>query len=72
MMGKRKYDIEQQLREAILESGISRYRLAQLSGVAEAVLSTFVRGKRSINITSATKLAKILKLRLTKDEMKGR
>ena len=63
-MGKKPQNIEEQLRRAILDGEMSRYRLAQLTGVAEAVLSNFVNRKRSITLTTAAKLAEALGLEL--------
>ncbi len=64
-------DIEEQLRQAIIKGDISRYRLSQLSGVDNAVLSNFVNRKRSITMTTAAKLAKVLELEL-RPKKKGR
>ena len=66
-----KKDIEEQLRQAIIKSSISRYRLSQLTGVDNAVLSNFVNRKRSITMTTAAKLAKALNLEL-RPKKKGR
>ncbi len=63
-MVRKTADIEKQLRQAILSSGMSRYRLSQLTGVANAVLSNFVNGHRSLSMTTAAKLAKALNLEL--------
>jgi len=57
-------DIEKKLREAIIRSKMSRYRISQLSGVAEAQLSLFVNGKRTLTLTSAAKVAEVLGLDL--------
>jgi plasmid maintenance system antidote protein VapI len=57
-------DIEQKLRKAIVRSKMSRYRISQLSGVGEAQLSLFVNGKRTLTLTSAAKVAKVLGLEL--------
>lgn len=57
-------DIEQKLREAILKSKMSRYKISQLSGVGEAQLSLFVNGKRTLTLTSAAKIAEVLGLDL--------
>jgi plasmid maintenance system antidote protein VapI len=62
---KAKTDIQEQLRQAILHAGISRYRLAKLSGVTQAVISTFVNYKRSATMDTAAKLATALGLELT-------
>jgi plasmid maintenance system antidote protein VapI len=64
-------DIEAQLRRAIINSELSRYRLSQITGVPESVLCTFVNGTRSITMTTAAKLAKALGLEL-KSKRKGR
>lgn len=68
-MAKQTDDLEQHLRRAILECGRSRYRLAQETGVAEAVLSNFVNGNRSLTLRTAAKLAKALGMELR--EMEG-
>ena len=73
-MSQKPADIEGQLRQAILASGMSRYKLSQLTGVSQATLSLFVHGKRSITMDGAAKLAKELGLELTptKCRKKGR
>ena len=65
-------DIEEQLRQAILNADISRYRLSQLTGVSEGVLSNFVNGHRSLVLTTAAKLAKALGLEIRPTGKKGR
>jgi plasmid maintenance system antidote protein VapI len=57
-------DIEQKLRDAIVKSEMSRYRISQLSGVGEAQLSLFVNGKRTLTLSVAAKIAKTLGLEL--------
>ena len=57
-------DIEQKLREAIIKSKISRYKISQLSGVSEAQLSLFINKKRTLTLPVAAKLAKVLELDL--------
>jgi len=65
-------DIEQKLREAIIKSKMSRYKISQLSGVGEAQLSLFVNGKRTLTLTSAAKVAKALGLELKPKKKKAR
>lgn len=60
----RHQDIEQQLKRAVLDSGLSRYRIAKLSGLSEAQLSYWVNGKRSLTLPAAAKLATALGLEL--------
>jgi plasmid maintenance system antidote protein VapI len=57
-------DIEKQLKKAIEESRMSRYRISKESGLAESQLSYFVNGKRSLTLPAAAKLARVLGLEL--------
>ena len=70
-MARKSKDFEEQFRQAILTCGMSRYRLSQITGVAEAVLSNFVNRHRSLTLTTAAKLAKALNLEL-RPKKKGR
>ncbi|MFC1635671.1 helix-turn-helix domain-containing protein [Planctomycetota bacterium] len=58
-------NIETKLREAILNSDMSRYKISKLSGVGQAELSLFVNRKRTITLTTAAKVAAVLGLDLT-------
>ncbi len=57
-------DIQEQLRQAILEAPFSRYRLSQMAGVSQGQLSHFVNRDRSITMGTAAKLAAALGLSL--------
>lgn len=57
-------DIQEQLREAIRQSKMSRYQMARATGLSEGGLSLFVNGKRSITMDGAAKLARVLELEL--------
>ena len=70
-MGRKPGDIEAQLKLAIRKGGMSRYRLAKLSGVSQTALSLFVNGKRSLTLGSAAKLCKALGLELRPTGKKG-
>lgn len=63
-------NIEAQLRDAILNSEIRRYRLCKMSGVTNSQLSYFVRGKRSLTLGSAAKVAQALRLELVAKKCK--
>ena len=67
-MGRKVRDIEDQLRQAILGSEMSRYRMAQISGVDQAVLSNFVNCKRTITLVTAAKLAGVLGMELSAND----
>lgn len=58
-------NIENKLREVILNSKMSRYRISKLSGVGQAELSLFVNRKRTLTLTTAAKVADVLELDLT-------
>jgi plasmid maintenance system antidote protein VapI len=57
-------DIEIQLREAILGSGMSCYEIAKRAGVTNSQLSLFINNQRSLTLTSAAKIARVLGLEL--------
>ena len=59
-----KDNIEERLRQAIVDAGVSRYRLSAMSGVSDGVLSHFVNRQRSITMTTAAKIADALDLEL--------
>lgn len=65
-------DIEQKLREAIVKSKMSRYRISQQSGVSEGQLSLFVNGKRTLTLPAAAKVARLLGLMLVQRKRKSR
>jgi transcriptional regulator with XRE-family HTH domain len=52
------------LRQTILDSGLSAYRLAQESGVNVAAVLRFRSGQRSLDLKSADRLAEVLDLEL--------
>jgi plasmid maintenance system antidote protein VapI len=56
------------LRQAILDSGLPLLRIAKDTGVQRASLSRFVRGKNSLRLDMADKLAAYFGLKLTKAE----
>jgi len=63
-MNSKVTDIEIQLRDAILGSGMSRYEIAKQAGVTNSQLSLFLSGQRSLTLTSAAKIARVLGLEL--------
>ena len=60
--------ITEVLRQAIIDSGLPLLRIAEETGVERASISRFVRGKNSLRLDLADKLAAYfgLKLRTTK------
>lgn len=54
------------LKAAIEQSGVSRYRIAQDTGILETSLSRFMRGETSLRLDKADVLAEYLGLKLIK------
>ena len=61
-------NIEDVLRETIVNSKMSRYQISRLSGVADSQLCFFVNGQRSLTLKSAAKVAEVLELELIRKE----
>ena len=55
------------LRAAIEASGLTRYRVAKETGIAESNLRRFLRGQTSIRLDKADRLAAYLGLHLVPD-----
>ena len=73
-MAKNLNPISQQLRQAVAASGLSRYRIAQGTGIAESTLCLFVRGERGLSLQSIDALGEYLQLEIImrrKPEKKG-
>jgi len=64
VMGKTP-DIQEQLRQAILDADVSRYRLSKMTGINQGILSRFVHRERTVTLDTAAKLAAGLGLELT-------
>lgn len=67
-----KVDLDSQLRRAIMDSDMSRYRIAQLSGLSNAQLSYFVNQKRSLSLAAASQLATVLGFELVRRKRAGK
>ena len=63
-MSRRRDKLTDQIRRAINESGVSRYRLWKETGIDQAVLSRFVAGKAGMTLKSLDVLADALRLRV--------
>ncbi len=56
-----------QIRQAIDDSGITRYRIAQDTGIDESALAKFYNGKRGLSLDNLDLLCDYLALRLVAD-----
>jgi len=58
--------LQDQLRRAVEDSGLTLYRIAKGSGIAYQVLHRFARGERDLTLETASKLADYFGMRLTR------
>jgi transcriptional regulator with XRE-family HTH domain len=58
--------ITTEIRNAIDQSGLSRYEISKRSGVSQAVLSRFVNGRGSLTLDSIELLAPVLGISITR------
>jgi hypothetical protein len=69
---KRKSKLSDEVRRAIDEAEISRYRLWKLTGIGEATLSRFMSGKGGLSTEGLDKIADILGLSIIVNKPKAR
>ncbi len=58
--------LQDQLREAIADSGLTLYRIAKDAGIAYPVLHRFASGERDLTLETASRLADYFGMRLTR------
>jgi hypothetical protein len=65
-MGKmRSKLVSDQIRQAIDDSGLTRYRISEETGISETALSLFYTGKRGLSMKALNALGEFLQLRIT-------
>ncbi len=57
--------LSEQLRNAIVKSGVSRYEISKRTGVSQAALSKFVLGHRGISVKAMDAVGLFLGLSIT-------
>jgi cyanate lyase len=62
MAKKRPAKLTDQLRKAIDDSGLTRYRISQETGISEATLSKFYLGQRGLSMEALDALGECLQL----------
>lgn len=65
MAKKRTKLLTDQLREAIDDSGLTRYRIAKETGISESTLAQFYNGHRGLSMDALNALGRFLNLRIT-------
>ena len=64
--------ISDQLREAVIKSGKTRYRISKETGILQSTLSRFVRGECGLGLDAIDSLCECIGVRLTTQEMRKR
>ena len=65
-VGSETMTLQDQLRQAIADSGLTLYRVAKDSGIAYPVLYRFVSGERDLTLETASRLTEYFGMRLTR------
>ena len=75
-MGKKRTNLlADQLRQAIDDSGLTRYRISKETGISECALAQFYNGHRGLSMEALNALGEFLQLTIhlgRKPEKKGR
>jgi len=66
-MGKKSNKLTDQIRKCIDDSGVTRYRIAQDTGIDESALAKFYNGKRGLSLDNLDRLCEYLGLRIVMD-----
>jgi transcriptional regulator with XRE-family HTH domain len=53
-----------QIRDAVRQSKLSRYRMCQETGIDKASMSKFLNGERGLSLAALDKLGALLKLKI--------
>ncbi|MBX3435416.1 MAG: helix-turn-helix transcriptional regulator [Pirellulales bacterium] len=75
MAKKRTKQLTDQLRQAIDDSGLTRYRIAKETGISESALAQFYNGHRGLSMEALNALGEFLQLTITtgrKPDKKGK
>jgi DNA transposition AAA+ family ATPase len=72
MNKKRNKLITDQLRQAIDDSGLTRYQIAKEAGIDESALAKFYNGHRGLSMDALNALGKSLQLRITLGRKRGK
>ena len=62
---KRAQPLSVQLRQAIDDSGLTRYQIAKETGIDESALAKFYNGHRGLSMDALNALGQCLQLRIT-------
>jgi transcriptional regulator with XRE-family HTH domain len=63
-MAKEIEPLSEQLRQAMVESGVTRYRISKVTGIDQAALSRFAHGERGLSMEAMDAIGEYLGLRI--------
>jgi transcriptional regulator with XRE-family HTH domain len=69
---KRTTLVTDQLRQAIDDSGLTRYRIAKETGISESALAQFYNGHRGLSMKALNALGEFLQLKITLGRKPGK
>lgn len=72
MAKKQSYKLSDQLRQAIEDSGLSRYAISQDTGIDQAALSRFIHGQVGLSLDAIDRLSEFLQLKITLGRKPGK
>lgn len=72
MAKKRTTLVTDQLRQAIDDSGLTRYRIAKETGISESALAQFYNGHRGLSMKALNALGEFLQLKITLGRKPGK
>jgi transcriptional regulator with XRE-family HTH domain len=72
MARKRSNLLTDQLRQAIDDSGLTRYRIAKATGIDESALAKFYNGRRGLSMDALNALGEFLRLTITPGRKPGK
>lgn len=72
MAKKRTKPLSDQLRDAIEDSGLTRYQIAKATGIDESALAKFYNGHRGLSMKALDALGEYLELTITLGRIPGK
>ncbi len=73
IMAKKTRALVDQIRQAVVDADLTRYRISQITGIDNAALSRFVHGERGLSEESLNSLGELLGLEIRiRRKKKGR
>jgi transcriptional regulator with XRE-family HTH domain len=72
MTKKRTALMSDQLRQAIDDSGLTRYQIAKATGIDESALAKFYNGHRGLSMEALNALGEFLQLKITLGRKPGK